>query len=702
MSRIPPALLYLTIFNPTLRPTTALSPDDEDAEEQAHILFYTARERAVSRDRILRQVGLAKALINFTELFDTNRACENVHSQSRRMIMVSPEPNFWIHACLEVAKSPRPPPSKNKGKDKNQHPNDLAMNQEVIYDYHESSIMDSALRAHILAGYEEFKLTHGSFTSILAADGQQTLELQLERFFTVWAWKWDIEEDTDLASYIGVPLHPLSQALTHILDEFVLEPDGICVFVLAPPYVIPSSRYAASRFPPTFARHMMSRIPPTPLPTPAPTDNTTSPFTVKDTHGDPSRPGRSSNHGSSAASPSNEKPPNDASVAAPSTFAIMPSVSLGMDMRSLRWGWPGYWAFGRGSSTKPSSVPPTPSSPSSNPPDAPTSPQQEQHEELASHAEKHEQMAHKRREVDVDTESLQEAISTQYIHSPAEQQVPPMTSPALQRRTASPSQITRSGSTTSAVSLPTSGSRPQSVVASRSSSRPGTASSFVSPSGSGLQLHMTGALASPKPPSVFLPTTVHLADTADGTKTHRKRVWHLTRGPFTFGLVAEDRSSPAFLETSVKVDAILAEISKIITEHEKKCGCSLFVLYQAHAHSVYSGLEISIPTASKILQPRDAHVVAANGFTFSSSMEFSPSSEHLFDAQQLFQNESDIYEVFSRMQSPQHWFLAKRGLGDGKNLHDGQAYMEIARKESTITDVDNALSAVVRKFVEQG
>ena len=64
MSRIPPGLLYLTIYNPTLRPREPT--DDEDAEEQAHILFYTGRERAVSRDKILRQVGLAKALINFS------------------------------------------------------------------------------------------------------------------------------------------------------------------------------------------------------------------------------------------------------------------------------------------------------------------------------------------------------------------------------------------------------------------------------------------------------------------------------------------------------------------------------------------------------------------------------------------------------------------------------------------------------------
>lgn len=67
MNRIPPGLLYFTIYNPTLRPTGPISPEDEDAEEQAHILFYTSKERAVSRDRMLRQIGLAKALVNFSE-----------------------------------------------------------------------------------------------------------------------------------------------------------------------------------------------------------------------------------------------------------------------------------------------------------------------------------------------------------------------------------------------------------------------------------------------------------------------------------------------------------------------------------------------------------------------------------------------------------------------------------------------------------
>lgn len=66
----PPSLSYLVIYNPTLQPIpndSSKDVDEDDEIENAHILFYTARERAVSRDVMLRQVGLAKALNNFSE-----------------------------------------------------------------------------------------------------------------------------------------------------------------------------------------------------------------------------------------------------------------------------------------------------------------------------------------------------------------------------------------------------------------------------------------------------------------------------------------------------------------------------------------------------------------------------------------------------------------------------------------------------------
>ena len=63
---LPAELLYFAIYNATLRPAGPVQQDDEDAEDLAHIIFYTAKNHAVSKDRVLRQVGLAKAMSNFT------------------------------------------------------------------------------------------------------------------------------------------------------------------------------------------------------------------------------------------------------------------------------------------------------------------------------------------------------------------------------------------------------------------------------------------------------------------------------------------------------------------------------------------------------------------------------------------------------------------------------------------------------------
>ncbi|KAG6883567.1 hypothetical protein C0992_008446 [Termitomyces sp. T32_za158] len=200
MSRIPPNLIYLAIYNPTLKPLGQVPDDDEDAEEQAHILFYTSQERAVSRDRMLRQVGLAKALVNFS-----NENCLQ---------------------SVELAKVPRAQLDKGKGKAKNKSKlngkgQDKDLEVGPLYDYQEGSVHDLALRADILRGYEQFKvnnahlylapqanqvtqLTHGSFTTILSTIGQEGLELQLERFFTVWAWSWNLEEGAEFGNHLGM------------------------------------------------------------------------------------------------------------------------------------------------------------------------------------------------------------------------------------------------------------------------------------------------------------------------------------------------------------------------------------------------------------------------------------------------------------------------------------------------------------------
>lgn len=69
---------HFIIFNPTLQrplPQTKDTPGKEsdgdledDLKEASQILFYTSREGGkVSRDKMLRQFGLVKGLMGFTE-----------------------------------------------------------------------------------------------------------------------------------------------------------------------------------------------------------------------------------------------------------------------------------------------------------------------------------------------------------------------------------------------------------------------------------------------------------------------------------------------------------------------------------------------------------------------------------------------------------------------------------------------------------
>ncbi|GJE91164.1 hypothetical protein PsYK624_073130 [Phanerochaete sordida] len=655
MSRVPPGLLYLTIYNPSLKPIGPVVGDDEDAEEQAQILFYTARERAVSRDKILRQVGLAKALVNFTGMFSSSDICENTHSQTRRMVMVSPEPDFWIHACIELAKSPRPPPSKGKGKSSAKAP----ATQEVVYDYHDSSVNDLALRSRVLRGYEQFKLTHGSFATVLTSLGQEALEVQLERFFTVWAWSWDLEEDMDFAKHLGVPLHPLHRTLAPVLDAFSAEHlESFITFLLVPPYVVPSTKLIESGYPSVLISHILSRIPPPPA-SPSPAADSKSPSAVEKPLPD-----------LTVSRAFNAKNLND------TIRATNPFGNMSMDVRSLKWMWNGL-TFSKPSSTKPT-APPSPSLAATE--------QHTQDPPLPQETKAQDTLAiPSRPEVEVDAESLREAMSSEFAGSTS--RVPSPIKPEMIPLPASP--ISMSPSIESADEV-----RESEGDDHTQEKTPRIAHSFQ-PDGLAALREASDSTVLPEPdseeprpppappPPDFLSTTVHLGAEDEPHRTTRCRVHHATQGHLTFGVMVREGDSLDLLPVGDELPGFFSRLEAIMKEDAVRTD--------------------DVPTpVTKILEPQSKHIIYTGGYTFSSPSGFSSKSEHLFNGREELQSEFDVQEVFSRSQNPQHWHISKRGLGvdqDG-NVVDGEVFMEVARKESTLADVDNELAGAVRRFLE--
>ncbi|KAF8744320.1 hypothetical protein RHS02_02020, partial [Rhizoctonia solani] len=276
MSRIPPALAYLVIYNPTLQPNPEELTDDRDEDdvaEQAHVLFYTARERAVSRDRILRQVGLAKALANFAEMFTSQSGFDNVHAQKSRLVMVSPEPNFWIHAvnpCVNLAKTP-------KSTTKNNVPS--SGDQSAEFDYHSNSLNDEVLRTQLLHTYQSFRLQYGGFGQIIQADGVHFLERRLESYFTPWAWQWNVGATPEFGSYLGLSIHPLKKQFATSITDYAQHVPNVPTLVLAPPHIITGSGLPSISPLLPLARLLEPLVPP-PVPSPQPSPTISAPITT--------------------------------------------------------------------------------------------------------------------------------------------------------------------------------------------------------------------------------------------------------------------------------------------------------------------------------------------------------------------------------------------------------------------------------------
>ncbi|KAJ7068862.1 hypothetical protein B0H15DRAFT_871867 [Mycena belliarum] len=636
MSRIAPNLLYLTIYNPTLRPSGSVASDDEDAEEQAHILFYTSKERAVSRDRMLRQVGLAKALISFADMFNADDPCNNVHSQTKRMIMVSPEPNFWIHAGIDVAKTPRPPPvdkAKGKGKEKS------STEAPVLYDYHESSVHDVAVKADLMRGYEKFKLRHGSFASILASLGQEALESQLERFFTIWAWSWDLEEGPEFGEHLGPLLHPKQSSLAGSLDDFCSRlPDEVVVIAVSPPYIIPSARYTSMSYPPALPNFLSSILPPAqPLfaPPPVATDNT-----VKALKALPPLP-----------EPEHQRQQNSPKREDDAKNFLGLDLSVKMDMP--KWNWPGYLTFGKGGK-RPELLAVTPGIENKG---LPVQPQDTPGFERVMGFE-------------VDRSALEDAMGSERIPLPA---------PVEKAMDAEDGRLLSDTIVPHKENGVEGG--PSTTIVSKDQPAP-------------LDVAETSSVVAPEPvlpvtpepePAEFSATTVHLSSPEDPQATQRRRLHYLARDRVLIALIglggSDDQLEPSAFRPWADEAAVLADsINTVIADEAKQSAID------------------SLPSATKILQPKDRYALSSSQFTIRSA-DFESRSGHLYNARQLLgENEPEISEVFSRGQNPQYWYVARRGLGtEQQGAPDEEVYMEVFRKEASLTDVDNALAGVVRR-----
>jgi hypothetical protein len=153
------------------------------------------------------------------------------------------------------------------------------------------------------------------------------------------------------AIYLGIPLHPLYQSLTPILDRFSsqISQDHATV-VVSPPYIIPSSKFKDSKYPLSLCQHLLTLSPRrdslTPKADDLPRNSQPEFFSTVNAEGKQSKePSTSRTHvprrGSMKFVTEKMKPNG--------TFLGMPTmhmnIDLNMDVR--KWSWPGFGKPGK-------------------------------------------------------------------------------------------------------------------------------------------------------------------------------------------------------------------------------------------------------------------------------------------------------------------------------------------------------------------
>lgn len=303
-------------------------------------------------------------------------------------------------------------------------------------------------------------------------------------------------------------MHSLHRSLSPLLDAFSNEYFGaFASFILIPPYVVPSTRLIESGYPSVLVSHALSRIPP---PSPPRPQQAPSTFSATDA----------------------EKSLQDTRIVGALDMkslnqtirAAGPFLNMNMDMRNLKWMWNGL-TFSKASSSKPTA----PSTPSISTEDQPTPPQSASNEDPSQESKADTSLAvPERPEIEVDAESLREAITFENEYGLASNLPSNLPSPSLPE----------------AIPLPPS---PLNGVVTRSAQDTGTDTTprlgHDAPAGQGIELHdapitliTSGTLSEEQqskeqhriPPLEFLSTPIHLASGDDPLQTTRHKIYHTT------------------------------------------------------------------------------------------------------------------------------------------------------------------------------
>ncbi|KAI9601527.1 hypothetical protein H4Q26_001349 [Puccinia striiformis f. sp. tritici PST-130] len=180
----------------------------ENPEPDSALYFTHLSQPALSPEERNRLIGLVKGLVNFTAILSHGLNSEGedglrvVHSRNRKILFIQAEPGFYLAAVVKLPGKPsRPQNMSSKITDTlnilskpNQQQQEQQQQQQQSTSSSPYEPSETVLLNSLASAAQEYLLLHGSMSLLLAKNHLDELRGRLQKFWSVWLWRWNVSK----------------------------------------------------------------------------------------------------------------------------------------------------------------------------------------------------------------------------------------------------------------------------------------------------------------------------------------------------------------------------------------------------------------------------------------------------------------------------------------------------------------------------
>jgi len=188
----------VAIFNSNLNTTNS----EEVEDVQKELIYYYPQNVPVVEQ--IKEIGLAKAIISFTNTFQLKDTNNTIHSKNFRQILIQPEKDFWISMKINIDKFIQ-----------------QQRNTQDNIEYVNKQLNDTYLESKLNMLYLKFRIFNNSFSNILKDESVEKLRKKTKVYFDFCIPNLKFDSIDLLSTITGLNMISLTRDIELEIEDFM-------------------------------------------------------------------------------------------------------------------------------------------------------------------------------------------------------------------------------------------------------------------------------------------------------------------------------------------------------------------------------------------------------------------------------------------------------------------------------------------------